>query len=195
MQSSDSNEEKHLIRRCKDGDKMAFAELVHKHKRCIYSAAYQMTNNHSDADDLSQEAFLRAYQAIKSFKEKSSFNTWLYRIVVNLSINYLKKRSKLPEISLNEKMTMNGLSIEARYNDPGNPRRLLENREAHEKITSAIGSLPASQKATVVLVSLQGFSHREAAAVLGCPEKTVSWRLFQARKRLREDLIDLLGEE
>lgn len=168
-----------LVRRVKNGDRNAFCQLVERYKERIYFITYRMTNNHADADDLSQEAFIRAYESIGSFKEQSSFFTWLYRITVNITINHLKKIGRRQKFALDENISIEGSS---------NPGKISESRELHEVITKAIGSLPLKQRAIVELVILEGLSHRKAGEILGCPEKTVSWYLFQARKKLKEKL-------
>jgi RNA polymerase sigma-70 factor (ECF subfamily) len=169
-----------LVRRAKMGDKDAFGKLVEKYKEKIYSIAYRMTNNHTDADDLSQEAFIKAYESIGKFREKSSFFTWLYRIVVNVTINHLKKIRRGRVFTLDE-----NISIE---NTSNNPRKIAESRQLNAEITKAIGSLPLKQRAVVELAIIEGLPHRQIAKILGCLEKTVSWRLFQARKKLKEKL-------
>ncbi|MBU0534582.1 MAG: sigma-70 family RNA polymerase sigma factor [Candidatus Omnitrophica bacterium] len=168
-----------LVRRVKMGDRDAFGELVQKYKQQIYFVAYRMTNNHTDADDLSQEAFIKAYESICNFQEKSSFFTWLYRIIMNITINHLKKMGRRQIFTLDE-----NISIE----DISNPEKIAESRQLNEEITKAINSLPLKQKAVVELALLEGLPHREIAQILGCREKTVSWRLFQARNKLKEKL-------
>ena len=168
-----------LVRRVKSGDRDAFGELVQKYKQQIYFVAYRMTNNHTDADDLSQEAFIKAYESIGNFQEKSSFSTWLYRIIMNMTINHLKKMGRRQIFTLDENISIENTS---------NPGRILENRQLNEEITKAIDSLPLKQKAVVELALLEGLPHRQIAQILGCREKTVSWRLFQARNKLKEKL-------
>ena len=173
------DEDMALVRRVKEGDKDAFGELVQKYKQRIYFIAYRMTNNHTDADDLSQEAFIKAYESIGNFREQASFSTWLYRIIMNMTINHLKKMGRKQIFTLDENVSIEYTS---------NPEKIAEERELHEEITKAIGSLPLKQRAVVELALLEGLPHREIAEVLSCPEKTVSWRLFQARNKLKEKL-------
>jgi RNA polymerase sigma-70 factor (ECF subfamily) len=169
-----------LVRRVKMGDKDAFGELVVKYKEQIYFMAYRMTNNHADADDLSQEAFIKAYESIGNFRENSSFFTWLYRITMNMTINHLKKIGRKHTFALDE-----NISIEDNSNSP---EKAAQQRQLQEEITKAISSLPLKQKAVVELALLEGLPHKEIAQILGCREKTVSWHLFQARKKLKEKL-------
>ena len=174
-----------LVRRVKEGDKDAFGELVGRYKRRIYFVAYRMTNSHSDADDFSQEAFMKAYESIGNFREESSFSTWLYRIVVNITINHLKKAGKMQTFTLDENMSFKHSDLASVVD---NPEKIAEERELHKEITKAIESLPLEQKTVVVLTILEGLPHKEIARILDCSEKTVSWRLFEARKKLKEKL-------
>ncbi len=174
-----------LVRRVKQGDKDAFGELVERHKQRIYFVAYRMTNSHSDADDLSQEVFVRAYESISNFREESSFSTWLYRIAVNITINHLKKAGKMQTFTLDENIAFKQTDLASLVS---NPEKIAEERELHEEITKAIESLSLEQKTVVVLTILEGLPHKEIGGILGCSEKTVSWRLFEARKKLKQKL-------
>ncbi len=169
-----------LVSRVKGGDKDAFCELVEKYKERIYFIAYRMTSNHADADDLSQEAFVKAYESIGSFRGKASFFTWLYRITMNITLNHLKKFGKNQPFELDENISIAG--------SPVSPDKIVQQRQLHEQITEAINSLPIKEKSVVELALLEGLQHKQIAQILGCREKTVSWRLFQARKKLKEKL-------
>lgn len=178
-----------LVKKVKAGDMEAFEELVTMHKERAYKIAYQMTNSHADADDLSQEAFIKVYRSINSFDERSSFNTWLYRIVVNLSINHLKKEKRQKRFSIDRQIIIgihqqSGLAAMAK----ASPRKALGTKELHDEFTKVVDSLPLAEKTVVVLAILQGVSHKEIAEIEDCPEKTISWRLFNARKKLRKKL-------
>ncbi|MCP2518896.1 sigma-70 family RNA polymerase sigma factor [Candidatus Aminicenantes bacterium AC-708-M15] len=175
--------EDELIQKAKKGEVEAFGQLVKKYQRRIYNLIYQMTFNHEDADDLSQETFLKAYKSLGDFKRESSFYTWIYRIAVNLVINHIKKRKR-------EKMDLN---FEIQYNN--SPQRILENKEFNIKLKETISMLPASQRVTLNLVINHGLSHKEVAKIQGCSEGTVSWRIFRARKFLKEKLKPYLKGE
>jgi RNA polymerase sigma-70 factor (ECF subfamily) len=170
-----------LVEKTKQGDREAFGKLMEKYKHQVYFIAYRMTNSHADADDLSQEAFIKAYRAIGRFRQRASFSTWIYRIAVNTTINYLKKIKCNPIFELDE-------NIFIENNPSTNPRKMAEDRELHEKITEAINSLPIKQKVVVELAILEGLPHKKVAKILGCPVNTVSWRLFHARKKIKEKL-------
>lgn len=179
-----------LVERARHGNGEAFAELARRHRERIYALMIRMTRNHCDADDLTQEAFLTAYRGLGSFNGRSSFYTWLYRIAVNLSLNHLKKRGRdKGSVSFDERL-FGG-------NEPRSPGSSPEETsvrvELGERLERAIDGLPDLFKATFLLVTRQGLSHAEAAAVLGCTEKTISWRMHKARKKLRASLAPFAG--
>ena len=175
--------EDELIQKAKEGEVEAFGELVKRYQKRIYHLIYQMTFNHEDANDLSQEAFLKAYKSLNKFKRESSFYTWLYRIAINLLINHLKKRK-------NERKN---LDFNIHYTN--SPQRILENKEFYTKLKETISMLPFSQRIALNLVVNHGLSHKEVAKIQGCSEGTVSWRIFQARKFLKEKLEPYLKGE
>ena len=180
-----------LIKRILKGEKKVYEIIVKRHMQRVYFIALGFVGNQEDALDLSQEAFIKACESINSFREKSSFSTWLYRIVVNITINHLKRIGKRQTFTLDENISFKDSDL-ASMNDP---EKVAEERELHEEITKAMESLPLEQKTVVVLAILEGLPHKEIAGILGCPEKTVSWRLFQARKKLREKLAIYVGGE
>jgi RNA polymerase sigma-70 factor (ECF subfamily) len=152
-----------------------------------------MTANHEDANDLAQESFIKAFQALKSFKGDSSFYTWLYRIAVNKTINFLKRRKNRIHLSLND------LDLNAEH-DPDlvalisdkTPRREADLRELQEKLNAALLKLSEPHRLVVVLHDVQGLSHDEIAKVMDCSIGTVRSRLFYARQQLQGWLSDYL---
>ncbi len=178
-------EDRTLVEKAQDGDKAAFGELVRKHQRRMYAIALQMTGDHGEADDLAQDAFLRAYQAIGKFDGRSEFQTWVYRIVVNLTINHLKKKGRTRPVEETDPRVVGAVAAEVQQEDPATA---LEQRRFYARLANALDELPETLRATVVLVSLQGLSHRAVGEILGCSEGTVSWRIHEARKKLRESL-------
>lgn len=181
------DEDRTLVEKAQLGDKDAFGELVRKYQRRVYATALQMIGDSRDADDIAQDAFIRAFQAIERFDGRSEFHTWMYRIVVNLSINHIKKRSKNRNVDENDPRVKDALP---EGGNDGNPAKAFEKRQFYSRLVAALDALPESLKATVVLVSLQGLSHRIVAEILGCSEGTVSWRIHEARKVLREHLSE-----
>jgi RNA polymerase sigma-70 factor (ECF subfamily) len=184
-------EEKVLVDRARRGDLRAYDELVKRYQERIYATIYHMTSNHEDANDLAQESFVKAFQALKSFKGGSSFYTWLYRIAVNKTINFLKQRKNRQHMSLND------LDFNAEH-DPDlvalisdkTPRREVGLTELQEKLNAALLKLSDSHRMAVVLHDVQGLSHEEIAKIVQCNIGTVRSRLFYARQQLQALLAD-----
>ncbi|HXF09732.1 MAG TPA: sigma-70 family RNA polymerase sigma factor [Desulfuromonadaceae bacterium] len=186
-------EESELVARARRGDLSAYDELIKRYQERIYATIYHMTSNHEDANDLAQESFLKAYQALKSFKGGSSFYTWLYRIAVNKTINFLKQRKNRQHMSLND------LDFQAEH-DPDlvalvsdkTPRRDAGLSELQEKLNAALLKLSEPHRLVVILHDVQGLSHEEIAKVMDCNIGTVRSRLFYARQQLQAYLMDYL---
>jgi len=176
-----------LVKVCLQGDGSAFASIVEKYKKQIYSIAYSMTRNHADADDLSQDAFVKAYENLHRFKLGTNFRSWLCRIATNLCIDYLRHKKRFPEDSLDDQAEL----LPAYGN---NPHDNLESSELMDNIMAAVDSLPVSQRTVVVLREMQGMRLKEISKILNCSESTIRWRLHYARKKLREKLQVYLEE-
>jgi len=175
----------HLVRQAKQGDVEAFTELVRRFQEKIYHTILSLTRNPQDANDLAQETFMHAYRSLRNFKQRSTFYTWIYRIAVNLTLNFLKRRKReekrkvhVEDYSLDMKSAASTLS----------PERYSMKKELSEKLKEAIDSLPLTYRTSFVLVVFQGMTHTQAAKVLRCPENTVSWRMHKARKILQQIL-------
>jgi RNA polymerase sigma factor (sigma-70 family) len=182
-----------LVRRAQRGDLSAYDELVQRYQERIYATVYHMTSNHEDANDLAQDSFIKAYQALKSFKGGSSFYTWLYRIAVNKTINFLKQRKNRTHMSLNDLdfNTENNPDLVALISDK-TPRRDAGLKELQEKLNAALLKLSEPHRLVVVLHDVQGQSHEEIAEVMDCNIGTVRSRLFYARQQLQSLLTDYL---
>jgi len=186
-------DEESLVRRARRGDLEAYDELVRRYQERIYATIYHMTSNHEDANDLAQESFVKAFQALKTFKGGSSFYTWLYRIAVNKTINFLKQRKNRTHMSLND------LDFNAEH-DPDlvalisdkTPRRDAGLTELQEKLNAAMLKLSEPHRLVVVLHDVQGLSHDEIARIMECNIGTVRSRLFYARQQLQGYLSDYL---
>lgn len=182
-----------LIHKAKKGDVEAFMALAEKVKSRIYKTIFMMTLNHSDTDDLSQETFLHAYKYMNTFKQRSSFYTWIYRIAVNLTLNFLKKKNRekgrIPD--LEEK----ALTDDGQEYQRESPESQVLRRELGQHLEGAISSLPIVYRTTFILVVFQDMSHGQAAKILKCSENTVSWRMHQARKILQGKLSSYYGRE
>ena len=182
-----------LVTRARQGDMAAYDDLVRRYQERIYATVYHMTSNHEDANDLAQEAFIKAYHALKSFKGGSSFYTWVYRIAVNKTINFLKQRKNKAQMSLND------LDLNAEH-DPDlvalisekTPRRDINLAELQEKLNTAMQKLSEPHRLVVTLHDVQGMSHEEIAKIMECNIGTVRSRLFYARQQLQAYLSDYL---
>lgn len=182
-----------LVRRAQEGHLGCYDELVRRYQERVYATIYHMTANHEDANDLAQETFIKGFQALKSFKGDSSFYTWVYRIAVNKTINFLKQRKNRSSLSLND------LDLNAE-NDPDlvaltsdrTPRRDLGLTELQEKLNMAMQKLSEVHRLVVTLHDVQGLSHDEIGKIMDCNIGTVRSRLFYARQQLQAYLSDYL---
>lgn len=185
---SDATDEQ-LVKQAKKGDTQAYTELVRRYRERIYQTIYGFTRNHSDTDDLAQETFLHAFRSLGQFRKRSGFYTWIYRIAVNLSLNFLKKMGKEKrKESLKESLLARERSLAT------SPESFAASEELRKKLNEAVDSLPAVYRASFVLVVFQGMTHGQAARIMRCPENTVSWRMHKARKMLQTKLSSYLDE-
>ena len=179
------------IEQARKGDRGAFGRLVRRYQRRAYMTAFRMMGNHEDANDVTQEAFIRAFRGMSKFDARSNFFTWLYRIVVNVSLNHLRRSRRKRALSLDDVVLPERLHKQA-GNDP---RRATELRRMVQDVAEAMDQLPETLRATLVLVIMEGMSYREAAQVLECSEGTVGWRVHEARQKLRDRLDKHLTNE
>ena len=182
-----------LVQLARSEDVGAYDELVRRYQERIYATVYHMTSNHEDANDLVQETFIKAYRALKTFKGDSSFYTWVYRIAVNKTINFLKQRKNRLQMRLND------VDFDAEK-DPDlvalvsekTPRRDLNLAELQDKLNGAMLKLSEHHRLVVTLHDIQGLSHEEIATIMDCNIGTVRSRLFYARQQLQAYLTDYL---
>jgi len=182
-----------LVQRAQQGDMPAYDELVRRYQERVYATIYHMTGNHEDAGDLAQETFIKGYAALKTFKGDSSFYTWVYRIAVNKTINFVKQRKNKSHLSLN------GFDFHAEH-DPGmvnlvsdkTPRREAGLTELQEQLNAAMQKLSPVHRLVVALHDVQGLPHEEIATIMDCNIGTVRSRLFYARQQLQALLSDYL---
>lgn len=186
-------EEQKLVRRAQKGDLASYDELIRRYQERIYATIYHMTANHEDANDLAQETFIKAFQALKSFKGGASFYTWVYRIAVNKTINFLKQRNRRTQMSLNDVdfNVENDPDLVALISD-NTPRRDAALGELQEKLNAAMLKLSDTHRLAVILHDVQGLPHEEIARIMGCNIGTVRSRLFYARQQLQAYLSDYL---
>jgi RNA polymerase sigma-70 factor (ECF subfamily) len=185
--------DRELVGRAQGGDLTAYDELVRRYQERIYATVYHMTSNHEDANDLAQEAFVKAFRCLNSFKGDSSFFTWVYRIAVNKTINFLKQRKNRTHISLND------LDFNAEH-DPDlislvsdkTPRREVNLSELQANLNAALLKLSDIHRLVVTLHDVQGLSHEEIGRIMDCNTGTVRSRLFYARQQLQAHLSEYL---
>jgi RNA polymerase sigma-70 factor, ECF subfamily len=179
-----------LVDAAKAGDVRAFDELVRRYRPRIYALALHLTGRPSDADDITQDAFIKAYSRLSSFEGRSEFFTWLYRIALRRALNAKRDRGRRPSVGLDDPRVTAALAVDAE----GDPRRALELQEGYAHLLGAFDRLSPVLRTTVVLTTLQGLSYKEAAVVLEATEGTIAWRVHEARKQLRQ-AIDSLQKE
>ncbi|MEE8218811.1 MAG: sigma-70 family RNA polymerase sigma factor [Vicinamibacteria bacterium] len=172
--------ERAVIEACQRGEREAFDELVLRHQRNVYRLCYRYVNNHEDANDLTQDVFLRAWRAIGRFRGQSSFSTWLYRIGVNACHNFRAAR-RLQTQELPEALPDSRVGAQQR----------LEKEDEARRVREAVRRLPEKQRATLILKIYQELTHQEVAQVLGSTVGTVKANLFHALGNLRK----LVAEE
>jgi RNA polymerase sigma-70 factor, ECF subfamily len=184
-----------LIERCRAGDVAAFEPLVEKYRQRVWRLAYNTLRDREEAWDVAQEAFIRAYQALPSFRGQSAFYTWLYRIVMNVATDRARSRGAQGRAFGTERVPEEDWDRVLPDDNPGDetPDDAAARREQRQKIVKALDTLPEHHRKIVMLSDLEGLSYREIADTLEIPMGTVMSRLHNARKRLREALRPLLA--
>ena len=187
-----------LVRRVQRGDKGAFDALVLKYQHKLVKLVMRYVRNPAEAEDIAQEAFIKAYRALPQFRGDSAFYTWLYRIAINTAKNAVVSRDRSPiEYDLDRHNTDESYDMQGRMKDPDTPEGLVLTDEIRSTVNSAIEALPEDLRTAIVLRELEGLSYEEIAATMDCPVGTVRSRIFRAReaidRRLREVFEGGLG--
>jgi RNA polymerase sigma-70 factor (ECF subfamily) len=177
-----------LVDRAREGDKASFGELVRRHQPRIFRLAAHMLRDGAEAEDVAQETFVRAYQALARFDGRSEPYTWFYRIAINLSLNRIRSR-KSSRTSQSSDDPRLAAVLENRSQNDDDPRGDASRAELFRVLCDAIDGLSDSLRTTLILVCVDGRSHEEASAILGAPEGTIAWRIHEARRKLREFLV------
>ena len=183
------NPDVELVARTQAGDARAFDELVVKYTPRLYGLVYNMTSNHEDANDLLQEVFAKAFRSIKGFRGRSSFYTWVHSIAVNMTINFLKKRGRrfqmsLDDVDLNIQNDKEFIELTA----SSSPVREADLAELQQKLNEAMLKLSPEHRAVVTMFDIQGMPHAEISKILGVSEGTIRSRLFYAHRQLQAHL-------
>lgn len=183
-----------LVARARSGDYSAFEELIRRYQRRIYALVYNMTSHREDAEDLVQDVFIKAYRSLNGFKGDASFYTWLYRIAVNRTINFLKRRkreaSDLRLDDMDQSAERDPAFVELRARE--SPVREVTLNELQKKLNAALQTLSDKHRTVVVLHDIQGMPHEEIAKIMKCSVGTVRSRLFYARQHLQRELAEYM---
>ena len=181
-----------LVERAQRGDQVAFRQLFDRYQRRAYAVALGVVKNKQDALDVTQEAFIKVHRHLGSFQGSSSFYTWLYRILMNLAIDHVRKH-KNRAVDFDDAIGRDPLEIEGdggmlpRILD-GNPARTAQRRELSEKLQAALAGLPDYHRAVIVLREIDGLSYEEMSQILKVPKGTIMSRLFHARRKMQAAL-------
>ncbi len=173
-----------LVEAARRGDPLAFEALVKRYRHRIFALALHMTGSPSDADDITQDAFVRAYKNIQRFEGRSEFFTWLYRIALNRALNVRRDRTRRRTADLDDPRVTVAIAVDSN----GDPHRALELRQTYTYLVRAFDRLSPLLKTTIALTMMQGLSYPEAAVVLETTEGTIAWRIHEARKQMRNAL-------
>ena len=181
-----------LVRRVQRGDKAAFDVLVRKYQHKIVKLVTRYVHDGTEALDVAQEAFIKAYRAIHGFRGDSAFYTWLYRIAINTAKNHLVAEGRRPLEHGMDLQDPEQYDMQARLRDVDTPERLLLTDEIQRTVEQAIAALPEDLRTAIVLREIEGMSYEQIAETMSCPVGTVRSRIFRAREAIDEKLRPLL---
>lgn len=181
-----------LVQRVKRGEKVAFDALVLRYQSRIVSLVSRFVRNPTDALDVTQEAFLKAYRALPSFRGESAFYTWMYRIAVNTAKNYLAAQVRRPQEMDSPDPDLEQFELENAAVEMDTPEHLLLTEEIQNTVIAAIDALPEDLRTAITLRELDGLSYEEIAVAMECPVGTVRSRIFRAREAIDLKLKPLL---
>ena len=184
-----------LVERVKQGDQRAFALLVAKYERRVQRLLSRLVRDSAEIEDITQEAFIKAYRALPQFRGESAFYTWLYRIAINTAKNYLATKSRRP-VTVGEFQGADDgefFDLGDVVEDNNTPDAVLHSRQVAEAVNAAIEALPEDLKAAITLREIEGLSYEEIVQAMDCPIGTVRSRIFRAREAIAQRLRPLLG--
>jgi RNA polymerase sigma-70 factor (ECF subfamily) len=177
--------DRELVDQARAGNAQAFGALVQRYQRRIFRLAYHLVRTGAEAEDVTQETFVRAYQALDRFDGRSELFTWLYRITVNLSLNAIRARKPRRDAVPADDPLVEALMAQQAVAQGPDPARAAQDRQLAKALCEGIDQLSDTLRTTLVLVCIDGMGHEEAAKVLECPAGTVAWRVHEARRKLR----------
>ena len=188
--SAEARQAEALVEAARNGNRQAFDALVRRYRSRVFALGLHLSGSAAEADDITQDVFVQAFGRIRQFEGRSQFFTWLYRITLNRALNARRAERRRRSVGLDDDRVRAALEVDA----GGDPRLELELRESYGLLVAALDQLSPLLRSTVVLVALQGLSHREAAVVLDTTEGTVAWRMHEGRARLLKS-IEALSRE
>ncbi len=189
MEQSKPDEDQNLVARTQEGDVAAFDQLVVKYTPRLYGLVYNMTSNHEDTNDLLQDVFSKAYKSIRGFRGKSSFYTWVHSIAVNMTLNFLKKRGRRYNLSLDDvDASVQNDKEFLELTQTSSPVREADLSELQLRLNEAMMKLSDEHRAVVTMFHIQGMPHAEISKILRVSEGTVRSRLFYANRQLQNYL-------
>src|ERR1700758_371783 len=182
-----------LVKRCQAGDSSAFNDLITRYRSKVFTMIYGMVQNEQDAWDLAQEGFLKAWKSIHRFKGESSFYTWLYRIMTNVTIDSLRRKGIHGEAEFDDRIAPGNIEPASRTTPSVDllPHQKLQQRDIRQRINEAIEKLSPEHRAVIVMKEMEDLQYSEIAEILNCSLGTVMSRLFYARKNLQPLLRDV----
>jgi RNA polymerase sigma-70 factor (ECF subfamily) len=192
--AGDAIDDRELVARAQKGDRTAFRSLFERYSRRAYSLAFGVVRNPDDALDVVQDAFIKAHRYLDKFEGQASFYTWLYRIVMNLAIDHIRKNKRQKTVDFSEAaMDEGGLGEDSLIPRiiGGNPGRALMDKEIRGRIATALDDLSENHRSVLVMRELEGLSYEEMAQAMGCSKGTIMSRLFHARRNMQKRLVDL----
>ena len=181
-----------LVERVQQGDKHAFDLLINKYQYRIVSLVNRYVNDHAEALDVAQEAFIKAYRAIGNFRGDSAFYTWLYRIAINTAKNWLVAQKRRPPATDIDAVDAEQYDMDSRLKEKGTPENELLREEIKQTVYSTIATLPDDLRTAIMLREMEGMSYEEIATTMDCPIGTVRSRIFRAREAIDEKLRPLV---
>jgi RNA polymerase sigma-70 factor (ECF subfamily) len=183
-----------LVVAARKGDRGAFRSLFERYHRRVYALALGVLRHPDDALDVVQDAFVKAHKYLDKFEGNSSFYTWLYRIVMNLAIDHLRKHRRVKPVEFDEARLEDAHAEDSLLPRilGGNPGRALLDKEIRRRVDAALDELSENHRAVLVMRELEGLSYEEMAQAMGCSKGTIMSRLFHARRNMQKRLIDLL---
>ena len=181
-----------LVERVQKGDKQAFDLLISKYQHRIVSLVARYVSDQTEAQDVAQEAFIKAYRAIDRFRGDSAFYTWLYRIAINTAKNWLVARKRRPPASDIDAVDAEQYDMNSRLKEQGTPENELMREEIKRTVFDTIAELPEDLRTAIMLREMEGMSYEDIAITMDCPIGTVRSRIFRAREAIDEKLKPLV---